>query len=105
MTQIMRTFHNHTFLLFYIFRICLPAFLLLPLPLVAQVPFSDTFTVATLNPAWTLESPNPDSSYQMTGNGISITASWNDGGSDLYSGTDYNAPRLLQPVDPSLDWI
>ena len=71
----------------------------------AQVPFSDTFTAATLNPTWTLESPNPDSSYQMTGNGISITASWNDGGSDLYSGSDYNAPRLLQPVDSSLDWI
>lgn len=98
----MKAFHKHTFLRFYAY---LSALLLLPLGLCAQVPFSDIFTEATLNPAWTLESPNPDSSYQMTGSGISVTASWNDGGSDLYSGTEYYAPRLLQPVNPSLDWV
>ncbi len=71
----------------------------------AQTPFSDVFTEGSLNPAWTLEEPNPDSSYQMTGSSLQITASWNDGGSDLYSGTDYSATRVLQPVNPALDWI
>ena len=96
----MRTTHHFNFI-----RSTFCLFLCSALPLLAQVPFSDNFTGATLNPAWTLESANPDSSYQMTGNGISITASWNDTGSDLYSGTEYNASRLLQPIDPSLDWI
>jgi len=71
----------------------------------AQAPFSDTFTEASLNPAWTFENPNPDSSYAMTGTSLNIIASWDGGGSDLWSGSNLKAPRLLQPVDPSLDWI
>lgn len=79
------------------------------LQLLAQAPFSDTFSDPTLNPGWRFETPNPDSSYDMTGSSININASWNDGGSDLYGedpdGPNFAAPRLLQPVDPSLDWI
>lgn len=94
-------------------KFCRPAFnclsliffLGLSLKLTAQTPFSDTFNESALNLSWTLESPNPDSNYQMTGSNLTITASWNLGGSDLYSGTEFAAPRLLQPVDPSLDWI
>lgn len=71
--------------------------LALPLPLLAQVSFSDTFTEASFNPGWTLESPNLDSIYQMTGSNLTITASWNLRGSDLYSGSNFNAPCLLQP--------
>jgi hypothetical protein len=94
-----------TFRLHGIHYVQLLAFMGLSLKLFAQTPFSDTFTGPTLNPGWTLESPNPDSSYQMTGSSLNLTASWNAGGSDLYSGSNYNAPRLLQPVDPSADWI
>jgi hypothetical protein len=94
-----------TFRLRAVFCVLSFALIRLSLKLLAQTPFSDPFTEATLNPGWTLQSPNPDGSYQMTGTSLNITASWNDGGSDLYSGTDYNAPRLFQPVNPSLDWI
>lgn len=86
-------------------RLLFPALLVVPtLSLNAQTPFSDVFTEATLNPGWALEEPNPNSSYQMTGSNLLITASWN-GGSDLYSGTDYSGSRVLQAVNPALDWV
>ena len=77
----------------------------IPFRLWAQIPFSETFTNMALNPGWTLESPNPASTYQLTGSALNISASWDNGGSDLYSGTEFNAPRLLQPVDPNSDWV
>src|SRR5581483_1545706 len=45
------------------------------------------------------------SSMQLNGTTLNITAAWANGGSDLYSGSDYNAPRLLQPVNPSANWL
>ena len=67
--------------------------------------FSETFTNLTFNPGWRFTSPNPASSNWLDGTALTILASWQNGGSDLYSGTDYAAPRLLQPVAPWLNWF
>lgn len=69
------------------------------------VPFSDSFVGSTLNPGWTAATNNPANSVMLTGAGqLQMTASPLNGGSDLYPGSNYNAPVILQPVDPSLDW-
>jgi cytochrome c len=68
-------------------------------------PFSDQFSGTTLNPGWTIVTPNPASTVQLTGSGdLQIVASPLNGGSDLFAGTNYNGPVILQPVDPSLNW-
>lgn len=68
-------------------------------------PFSDTFTKdKALNPGWTLALPNPASSYTLSKKGLLLDGSGQNGGSDLWPSTNYNASLLLQPVDPSLDW-
>jgi hypothetical protein len=80
------------------------ALCLASLPARAQ-PFSDNFSGKTLNPGWTVASPNPDSSYGLTGKGdFNLTASPLNGGSDLYPTTNYNAPVLLQPVPATDNW-
>jgi hypothetical protein len=68
-------------------------------------PFSDQFNGTTLNPGWIVASPNPSSSVALSGTGqLNMLASYQNGGSDLYYQTNYNAPVILQSVDPSLNW-
>lgn len=68
-------------------------------------PFSDTFTKDTvLNPGWTLEEPNVSSSYKISTKGLLLDASGENGGSDLWPLTNYDASLLLQPIDPKLDF-
>jgi hypothetical protein len=68
-------------------------------------PISDDFTNNTYYAGWTLSELNPSSTASLTGAALDIEASATNGGSDLYSGSNYRASRLLQPVDPALDWI
>jgi hypothetical protein len=68
-------------------------------------PFSDIFTKdAALKPGWMREEPNPASSYEFVKGGLLLDASAQNGGSDLWPFTNYNASLLLQPISPSLDW-
>jgi hypothetical protein len=69
------------------------------------VPFSDNFEGTVLNPDWIVLSQNPDSSVGLTGSGfLNVTASPKNGGSDLWPESNWNAPRVLQAIDPLLDW-
>lgn len=68
-------------------------------------PVSDDFTNNTYYAGWTFVDLNTNSTGSLTGSNLDIEASPLDGGSDLYSGSNYKAPRLLQPVDPNADWI
>jgi hypothetical protein len=68
-------------------------------------PFSDQFSGTTLNPGWTVVTPNPASAVALTGTGdLQIVASPLNGGSDLFPGSNYNAPVILQPINSSLNW-
>jgi regulation of enolase protein 1 (concanavalin A-like superfamily) len=68
-------------------------------------PFSDNFAKdKSLNTRWTLAEPNSASSYKLGGSGLLLDASAQNGGSDLWPFTNYNASLLLQPVTPSLNW-
>jgi hypothetical protein len=69
-------------------------------------PFSDDFiNDSGLNPGWTVVSPNPASSVSLIpGTGLQMNASWQNGGSDLFSGSNYNAPVILQSINPSLNF-
>lgn len=71
-----------------------------------QTPFSDTFTKDSgLNPGWTLEQPNPSSFYTLNKKaGLLLDASAQNGGSDLWCYTNFDASLLLQPVNPNLNW-
>jgi cytochrome c len=70
------------------------------------IPFSDNFSGSNLNSGWTVVDPNPDSSIGLTGSGgLQMVASYQNGGSDLYSGSNFNGDRILQAVDPSANWI
>lgn len=69
------------------------------------IPFSETFTNTTYSNGWTFTTFNPDSSNYLNGTDLTLVASYQDNGSDLYSQTEYAAPRLLQPVNPGLDWV
>ena len=61
--------------------------------------FSDEFNGTLLNPGWIIVSPNPDCQVQLTGAGeLLLRASPLYGGSELNSGTNFNAPRILQPI-------
>jgi len=68
-------------------------------------PVSDDFTNNSYYAGWTFVDLNTNSTSTLTGSNLDIEASPLDGGSDLYSGSNYKAPRLLQPVDPNADWI
>ena len=68
-------------------------------------PVADDFTNNSYYAGWTLTEPNPSSSATLTGSALDVEASAANGGSDLYNGSNYEASRLLQPVDPNLDWI
>ena len=70
-----------------------------------QIPFSEDFTNATYNPNWIWHNSYSGSSNLLTGTALRIVASWQNGGSDLYWGSNSNAPCLFQPVNPHLDWI
>ena len=62
-----------------------------------QTLFSDSFSGTTLNPSWIVVNPNPAGIIQLNGNGeLLMKASALNGGSDLWPGTNYNAPRILQ---------
>jgi hypothetical protein len=68
-------------------------------------PVADDFTNSSYYAGWTLSELNPSSTATLNGGALDIEASPLNGGSDLYSGSNYKASRLLQPVDPSKDWI
>ena len=83
------------------------------LPLAAQAadqakkvkPFSDVFAKdTTLNAKWTLAEPNTASSYRLGKKGLLLDASAQNGGSDLWPVTNYNASLLLQPLTSTLNW-
>ena len=62
---------------------------------------NDSFNSFQLNSNWILVNPNPASKIQLTGNGeLLIKASASNGGSDFCSCTNFNAPRILQAVNP-----
>lgn len=68
-------------------------------------PFSDNFAGKTLNPGWTVVSPNPASSVGLNGHGSAdLNASALNGGSDLFDQTNYNAPVILQSVPGGDNW-
>ena len=65
-------------------------------------PFSDIFTKDTsINPGWVIAEPNAGSSYGLVKKGLLLDASAQNGGSDLWPLTNYNASMLLQPIMPS----
>lgn len=85
--------------------LCLTLLQGITLSAASAAPFSDPFSGNSLNPGWSISSPNPDSSVGLTGKGyLLMTASPKNGGSDLYAGTNFNAPVILQPISSSLDW-
>jgi hypothetical protein len=66
--------------------------------------FSDDFTKdSVLNTQWTLSELNPASNYRLTGDGLLLEASGENGGSDLWVGTGYRASLLLRPIPPDAD--
>jgi len=68
--------------------------------LTAQNLFSDTFNGSAMNSGWIVVNANPSSTAQLTGTGeLLLHGSALNGGSDLYSLSNYNAPRCFQPVD------
>jgi hypothetical protein len=68
-------------------------------------PFSDDFTEdRTLKPGWILSQPNGASSFAIGSDGLLLEASGQNGGSDLWFGTNYRASLLLQPISPSANW-
>ena len=68
-------------------------------------PFSDTFTKDTaLDPRWTLAEPNASSFYTIGSKGLLLDSSGQNGGSDLWPTTNYDASLLLQPIDPTQDY-
>ena len=70
-----------------------------------SAPFSDNFSGKKLDPRWIVVNPNPDSKIGLNGHGyLEEIASPKNGGSDLFSVTNYNAPFIVQPINPNLDW-
>lgn len=68
-------------------------------------PFSDTFTEdGRLRAGWILSEPNSASSFAIGTDGLLLEASGQNGGSDLWSGTNFRASLLLQPVSSSANW-
>jgi hypothetical protein len=68
-------------------------------------PFSDNFTEdSRLKAGWILYQPNPASSFSIGTDGLLLEASGQNGGSDLWSGSNFRASLLLQRISPSADW-
>lgn len=68
-------------------------------------PFSDDFTEdRSLKTGWILYQPNPTSSFAIGPDGLLLVASGQNGGSDLWSGSNFRASLLLQPISPSANW-
>jgi hypothetical protein len=66
----------------------------------AQTLFNDSFDGTVLNSNWFVLNPNPGGEVRLTGSGeLLMHASALNGGSDIYSATNYNAPQMYQPVD------
>jgi hypothetical protein len=66
----------------------------------AQTLFSDEFSGTVLNPAWIIINPNPAGLVVLTDSGeLLVHASAQNGGSDIYNVTNFNAPQIYQPVD------
>ena len=66
--------------------------------------FSDEFEGTALDSRWIVINPNADSRIELNGEGdIEMIASPLNGGSDLWSGANFNGIRLLQPI--AGDWI
>ena len=71
----------------------------------AEFPFSDDFTSdQVLRTGWVLSEPNPSSRHSIGPAGLLMEASGENGGSDLWLGTDFRASLLLQPVTPAMNW-
>lgn len=67
--------------------------------------FSDDFTKdRTLKMGWLLYQPNPASSLAIGPEGLLLAASGQNGGSDLWSGSNFGASLLLHPISPSANW-
>ncbi len=68
--------------------------------------YSDDFTKdATIGPGWTVEQPNSSSRTTLTAGGLSLVASGQNGGSDFWPRSNYNASLLLRPLPASGDWV
>ena len=71
----------------------------------AQKPFSDSFTKdMVIDPRWIVSEPNSASGISIGKKGLLLDASGQNGGSDLWPSTNYNASLLLQPINPALDY-
>ncbi len=71
----------------------------------SQGPFSDRFTAdEEIDPRWVLSEPNPNSTVAIGRKGLLLDASAQNGGSDFWPSTNYDASLLLQPIDPALDY-
>lgn len=68
-------------------------------------PFSDNFTEdRRLRTGWILYEPNPASFFAIGSAGLLLEASGQNGGSDLWFGTNFRASLLLQPISPAANW-
>ena len=68
-------------------------------------PFYDNFTEdSALREGWLLYQPNPASSFALGTDGLLLEASGQNGGSDLWSGTNFGASLLLHPISPAANW-
>jgi hypothetical protein len=74
-------------------------------PAAHQHYYSDDFTKdAAIGPEWTIVQPNPLSRTTLTADGLSLVASGQNGGSDFWPRSNYNASLLLRPL-PAGDWV
>src|SRR5690606_4555944 len=69
------------------------------LQLNAQSLKSDDFSSNNLD-NWIIVNPNRSSTVGIVNGDLQMKASILNGGSDLWSTTNHNAPRILQSVDP-----
>jgi hypothetical protein len=68
-------------------------------------PFSDNFAKDTaIKSGWVVAAPNAGASHGLVKGGFLLDASAQNGGSDLWLYTNYNASLLLQPVSAALNW-
>ena len=63
------------------------------------------FADSTLSSKWVVASGNAASTIKVIPTlGLLMTASASNGGSDLYSGSNYNAPMVFQNIQSSANW-
>lgn len=58
--------------------------------------YSDAFDATSLSSGWSIFSPNPSGVVSLVDGQLYMRASALNGGSDLYSGSNFNAPRVIQ---------